>query len=361
MSVHPHFKLMCSDKPGNLSRILADIKDPKNIRNEDGKTPLFFSQNCKCLKLLLDAGFEVNSVDNNGETAIFYMKSVNSLKYLYDKKADINVVNNNGESLLHKTDDFEIIDFLVEKGIDVNLRDNLGRTALFNRNERVTQKLMKIISNEIKDNEGKTAIYYASNVNILSLLLPSFDVKSRDKRGKPYPFTFINDEKMMEHICSKSIINEETDDRFLRLNDCLDADLNNLLHACTNINIFQMLIKVLDIRKWNRYMKTPFHITEDEKIVKLLLEDDRCNFINLKDINGDTKLHLTRNIEIVKLIIAKGGKVDRKNDLDKFPCDVQKDDEIRKLLLENTNIIKLNVKKSHNVLKRMFRKMFSKK
>lgn len=74
-----------------------------NCINENGWSPLVmaaFNQHLDTIKVLIDAGANVNHQSFNGTTVFMYAKTK-----------------------VFKTGDYSILDYLLNKGVDINLRD----------------------------------------------------------------------------------------------------------------------------------------------------------------------------------------------------------------------------------------------
>ena len=111
-----------------------------NIKDNDGYTPLMRSMfviedSEKIIKLLIDAGANVNITDdNNGNTAlILWIKSdwkntsTNKIKLLINAGADVNIKNNYGNTALilaSSRNQIENVKLLIEAGADWNLKND---------------------------------------------------------------------------------------------------------------------------------------------------------------------------------------------------------------------------------------------
>ena len=181
------------------------------------QTPLHFAveaDSTECVKVLLDAGSEVNAADARGETPVFYVRSAGVLRLLVDAGADLNVISERGQypfeycaayirslevmefwidhgvALNHvpafgwpavnavcgmvdngqQSDDDErglaLLDLLINAGADVSLHDQMGETALYcaciNRHPRLAERLLDAGADPNQQNRsGDTPLHAA--------------------------------------------------------------------------------------------------------------------------------------------------------------------------------------------------------
>lgn len=107
------------------------------------QTPLMLacmSGDLRYIRLLLNAGADVNTKNSCGNTALFFFggkceeDSIRALSVLLGAGADINHVDGDGDTVLHEASlsDLDIIiAFVLSRGVGVDARNNLGETALF--------------------------------------------------------------------------------------------------------------------------------------------------------------------------------------------------------------------------------------
>jgi ankyrin repeat protein len=116
-----------------------------NQANNVGQTPLISAAkqgNGPLVKILIDAGADVNAKDNVGNNALTYAAGINDEKMvemLLEAGADVNAKNNSENTALlyaakgGKATEQELtkmVDNLLDKGADVDAKNNVGYTAL---------------------------------------------------------------------------------------------------------------------------------------------------------------------------------------------------------------------------------------
>jgi ankyrin repeat protein len=110
------------------------------MRNREGKTAVFSAAEARygdeegarveCVRLLADAGANVNARDNDGSTPLHEALLTDVEKELLERGADVNARNKNGETPIFTTVDNEAILSFLEHGTDLTIRNNKGETAL---------------------------------------------------------------------------------------------------------------------------------------------------------------------------------------------------------------------------------------
>jgi ankyrin repeat protein len=118
------------------------------------------------VKMLLDAGADINARGWDGETALFSLED-EAVRELLRHHIDIEARNNYGETALVETVSEAIADLLVKAGANVNAQDKDGRTALFKsaQNNYVAKLRVLVkapgIQLDRRDRQGSTALMIA--------------------------------------------------------------------------------------------------------------------------------------------------------------------------------------------------------
>jgi ankyrin repeat protein len=137
-------------------------RSPEKARVELAKMNIEFSEksffdkvlnnDIVAVKLLLDAGINVNAKDNYyGSTALIKAISKGNseiAKLLIEKKANVNARSNYGwTALMEAVDkgDLEMAKLLIDKKADVNAKDRYGRTAMAIAKARNRQDIVSML------------------------------------------------------------------------------------------------------------------------------------------------------------------------------------------------------------------------
>ncbi|MDQ0462374.1 ankyrin repeat protein [Caulobacter ginsengisoli] len=107
---------------------LVEVVDPYWSRSSGAGTR--GQDQATAVKLLLDAGADVNAHDEDGGTALHRADYPEVVRLLIAAGANVNARDNEGSAPLHKTWNAEIARLLIEAGAEVDARDNLDRTPL---------------------------------------------------------------------------------------------------------------------------------------------------------------------------------------------------------------------------------------
>lgn len=109
-------KLRCND--GETALHLA-------ASHWDGDDYEFFEKKQFEIKMLIDAGAEINAQDSHGNTPLYRAHPDKTVKELLDAGADATLHNRCGQTVLHEAaedNDVDVLEELISRGIDVDIR-----------------------------------------------------------------------------------------------------------------------------------------------------------------------------------------------------------------------------------------------
>jgi len=158
-----------------------------NLKDQRDSTPLMYAAaygSLDALKLLLDAGAEVNAKNTFDVTALLWCaRDLAKVRLLVDKGANVNAQSKQGRTPLlvaaAHDGNSQTVKLLIEKGADISARDSAKNTALIEAagaNDSESARLLAAKGADVnaKNGFGDTALMYAAsfgNVETLQLLL----------------------------------------------------------------------------------------------------------------------------------------------------------------------------------------------
>lgn len=144
-----------------------------NVSNINGETALHVVNNVESIKLLIEAGINLNTKNINGSSVLHICTVSKVAKYLIENKADVNAADNSGNTVLHLCKNFRIIEYALKAGANVNAQNRAGNTALhLSEDNMITQKLIKYHGDvNIRNNSYEIPLHLAKSVKIAKTLL----------------------------------------------------------------------------------------------------------------------------------------------------------------------------------------------
>jgi ankyrin repeat protein len=123
---------------------------------------IFVAQKAEVIKLLIDAGADVNARDFNRNTALMYARTTQAAQLLLDAGADIHAVNRQRMTVLMGTHSSRCTKLLIDAGADVNAQSRAGLTPLmYSTNAKSTRYLLEAGANPSAiDKEGQTPLMW---------------------------------------------------------------------------------------------------------------------------------------------------------------------------------------------------------
>lgn len=123
-------------------------------------------------EILLDAGVQLDAQDSEGRTPLHHASEIQNLKMvsLFIKRgADVNIKDNEGVTPLFLTDNIELIKLLLKNGAEINTKDSTGQTPFhvqcsnFSSKEIIALFIQNGACISEADDDGNTPIYYLLN------------------------------------------------------------------------------------------------------------------------------------------------------------------------------------------------------
>nr|MBO6295302.1 ankyrin repeat domain-containing protein [Schwartzia sp. (in: firmicutes)] len=161
-----------NNKHSEIIKMLLDAGADLNARDKNGNPPLMYSDGPETFRLLVNDGAKVNMTYADGETLLM-RAGANGAKLLVDAGANVNITDNDGETPLISAvrhGDVEKVKVLLAAGADVKAKDKKGVTPLIAINRLVNlylpgccaeiTKVLLAAGADAKaiDNDGSTAL-----------------------------------------------------------------------------------------------------------------------------------------------------------------------------------------------------------
>eukprot|EP01101_Sappina_pedata_P013178 TRINITY_DN945_c0_g1_i1.p1 TRINITY_DN945_c0_g1~~TRINITY_DN945_c0_g1_i1.p1 ORF type:complete len:1327 (+),score=669.54 TRINITY_DN945_c0_g1_i1:127-4107(+) len=286
-------------------KLLIEAGANVNVEDKDGAMPLHhaaYAGNLKIVKILLKSGAKINAKDDESNTPLHNAAlggHVKVVDYLLSKGAAIDELDEqNGTPLLNSCSNGHapVVDLLIKKAAKLNTADINGTTPLhfacYYGHEEVVRLLLKAgCKVELIDNDGATPLHLAAtngHIKAMRLLLQNkANIHVTDHTGTtPLHCAAFNAQK-----------------------ECVREILEFAKNHTTGIDLRPYLITSKDHEG-----STPLHKTSfqgDAEILQLLLE---CKTdINAADKEGATPLHKAAykgNTACLRLLIERGAKLE---------------------------------------------------
>jgi ankyrin repeat protein len=145
----------------------------------------------KVVRLLLDAGSDVNAKNEDGENALFTIHD-EAVRELIGTKIDIDARSKDGKTALMDTVAAKVAELLVKAGAGLDLTDPDGRTALMRGAENNYVENLKVLVEagaklDLQDNDGSTAVMLCAEKGLQNsvevLLNAHANLNLRDHEG----------------------------------------------------------------------------------------------------------------------------------------------------------------------------------
>lgn len=275
-------------------KMLLDAGAQVNLCDESGKTPLFYAQNIEIMQRLLSAGADLAVKDNQGNTVLaqaVHNRETDNISFLAQHGAG-------GNELVAAVDDcnLELVQALLAYGISPDVQNTKGERPL---HAVFAYHPPRSWSNpEPKPVEHQPAIFDL-------LLAKGADVNVQDTIGSTPLMLAIGSklkDKVVDLLKKGARVDIKNNDKETALHYAVEEN---------NSAALKLLIKAgADLNAQDKYGRTPLHIAAEMKkngAVKLLVESGANIYI--KDANGKTPYTLAQSSRAAELeALLKGNQ-----------------------------------------------------
>lgn len=311
----------------NSVKAIVELNADVNTTDQIGITPLMFTTEKdgeQSAKILLSRKeIEIDKKNYDGATALIMAiqhGSLKVLKLLIEAGADINIVDNNGENALIKAiikKDYTCATYLIKSGANINYSDKYGRTPLIIASEyndliMVETLIDKEVDISKKDNNGNSAFIIAAinnNFRIVKFLWMTNKISEKEIIQSLIKAAMNDCNDSVKTIIELSKQKKEI--AFIALIAGCYSNKINIVKSCLEYDC--------DIDEGHYLGITPLMVAccmNNIAIVDLLIENNVD--INKSDEEGKTALMYAAsksNQEIIRLLLRNGANKDSK---DKF-------------------------------------------
>jgi ankyrin repeat protein len=325
-----HSQLFKAAWRGDMETVMQEIQKGNdiNLKDEDGDSLLMISvsiKNYQMAKYLLEHGVDINLKDNKGWTALIKACSQGDVKIvelLLNYKADPYIKSIDGNDALISAcgnGNIEIVKMLLAKKVNINSEGFKKITPLmasfgYNKNIKLAKLLINYGANIKAVNENNESVLFraissyenaSDNIKIVRLLLDrGVDIDTQSTVDGSFPLLNAIDNGNIEIV--RMLINK-------------DAVINKRGKQGAILDWATPLIMAIS--------------KDDKEIVNLLLGNGADpNFANWKE---ETALHYAiadNKYDMVKLLLEKGGSINRKDKMGDTPLDIAKKRKYEKIL-----------------------------
>ncbi|MHB0997971.1 MAG: ankyrin repeat domain-containing protein [Armatimonadota bacterium] len=262
----------------NLVRLfLAHGADPNAI-DSDNNRPIHFAWSLECIKILLEAGADVNAKGYTGDT-VFRMSDIpylETVQILHSYGADINISNDRGETPINyavTSKNGELLDALISiYGVDTLSIFDLASIGELDKLKARIAENPSLLHEVDEQKKNRSLLHYAAEANQLEtakyLVESGIEVDVRDSRGET-PLYFAAESgksNVLEYLLSKGADPNAKDNRW-------GYSPLHRASAADNIEGARILIEYgADINaKATEHGDTPMHLEESMEMIHLLM------------------------------------------------------------------------------------------
>ncbi len=242
-----------------LKKILI-FKPKINSPKENGKTVIFdvvVQNNIELIKLLVNAGADLNVIDNEKNSPLSYMIDeglkithqkdkelfLERLVFLLKFRIDVNTIDKDGRTVFHKAvmaNDLEVVEKLLTKKTNLDIKDKQGRTALHHTqwkgNYRIARLLIAAGANiNEADYAGFTILNYAAILGhtklVVVLILSGVLMYNHNKKSKSVAKFFKDREKNLDTLLDANITDSKMKKAIQEVTENLKKEIKEALEG----------------------------------------------------------------------------------------------------------------------------------
>jgi cytohesin len=184
-------------------KVLLQAGADVNKADDDGFAPLSVAASAPIAKMLIERGADLNATNTFGQTALWRAVEdgdrAGVVEALLQAGADVNKADDDGDPPLPFATTATIVTMLIERGASVNAVNTFGRTALWRPVEEgragVVQALLQAGAAVNKaDDDGDPPLSFAATAAIATMLIErGADVSTANKRGETALWSAVKD------------------------------------------------------------------------------------------------------------------------------------------------------------------------
>lgn len=236
------------------------FKPKINQPKANGRTLIFElvnENNLELIKLIVNAGADLNVEDYDGATPLSYMID-NGLKitrqrekelflerlvFLLKFRVEINTVDKDGRTIFHKAvmaDDIEVVEKLLSKKTNLDIRDKQGRTALHHTQWKGNYKIARLLISagadiNAADYAGFTILNYAAILGhtrlVVVLIASGILMYNHRKKSKSVAKFFKERESNLDKLINANLTDEKMKRALQEVVDNLKKEINDALEG----------------------------------------------------------------------------------------------------------------------------------
>ena len=298
----------------------------------DGRTAIFYARNIKIMKLLLDAGADVNVLSKSGHTLLnsktgsTHIQSYEATQLLLEHGLTKETINSQEGYLkyhaLHRsdlcffcdeskeyTDGSKNVELLIRNGANLNAVNKEGETPIFTVND----KCKRIFIDNGADiftlnNNNENVLFYVNDYDLFTeLVSKGLDHKQINKKGETI-LHYTSSAKIADFVAKKVDINHRNHEGRTALFWCYynPNKIKSLLRNNADVNIVNNRGQTA-LHQYVKSCRSDKGVNKELLIViELLLNTDID--LDYKDNQGKTALDYARIDKVKNLLLAKGAQ-----------------------------------------------------